>query len=780
MATLQRTTIDNTTATYLPKGTTAQRPVAPAAGMIRYNTDFKYVETYTGSSWEPYFSNKDTGNYATVVTSSGTHIQGEDAGYRTHTFFSGSHTVTPVKSGIVEVLVIAGGGGGGNHGGGGGGAGGVIYNNAYSVVAGTSYTVTVGEGGIGDTRAYTGSTSGQNSVFGTLTADGGGRGQHSGAGLAGGSGGGGSYGYVGAPVGGGAAGGAGTLGQGFAGGIGSGITGSYPAGGGGGAGGKGKNATDTAGGDGGPGLLFSISGTPTWYAGGGGGGTRSGVHGRGGIGGRADSPNENAIPNTGGGGANTSYTATNIPNRGKGARGIVIVRYRALGNPSVAQIFSEVGETTWICPAGVERAEILVVASGGGGGYSAGTGSAGGGGGAGGLLYNPSYPVLPGVKYNVTVGAGGAGATTNNTYGGNGGSSTFGFITTTGGGAAGTYCTSPYTQKVGLAGGSGGGGAGNRSLPATGGAGTAQQGNAGGDGTDGSGSDGAGGGGGAGAAGTAGTGGSATAFGGDGGIGVPSAISGTARYYAGGGGGGGAARNGDGGLGGGGYSTATVGKDGVNGTGGGGGGAGNGKGGNGGSGVVIVRYIPPVGLAGWKKPTSSNISGVLAQNNLIWKSERDTTNNYGSVIWNEIFEGDFELIASWQHNYMGVGMVYGSNVNLDQFTGYSSDGAGPYFGAIGTTGFANGVGYGFFGQYHAPVTGDGANTNNQKYYFKWARSGNTLTLQYSTTSPQGPWTNFNSSSSTTISATDKVICGCGEASNSEAEPLTFISLRTGQ
>lgn len=36
---------------YLPVGTTAQRPAAPATGMIRYNTTTSKVEYYNGSSW---------------------------------------------------------------------------------------------------------------------------------------------------------------------------------------------------------------------------------------------------------------------------------------------------------------------------------------------------------------------------------------------------------------------------------------------------------------------------------------------------------------------------------------------------------------------------------------------------------------------------------------------------------------------------------------------------------------------------------------------------------
>ena len=35
----------------MPAGTTAQRPVTPAQGMQRYNTDLGYTEIYTGAAW---------------------------------------------------------------------------------------------------------------------------------------------------------------------------------------------------------------------------------------------------------------------------------------------------------------------------------------------------------------------------------------------------------------------------------------------------------------------------------------------------------------------------------------------------------------------------------------------------------------------------------------------------------------------------------------------------------------------------------------------------------
>ena len=36
---------------YLPVGTTAQRPAAPATGQMRFNTTTGSVETYNGTSW---------------------------------------------------------------------------------------------------------------------------------------------------------------------------------------------------------------------------------------------------------------------------------------------------------------------------------------------------------------------------------------------------------------------------------------------------------------------------------------------------------------------------------------------------------------------------------------------------------------------------------------------------------------------------------------------------------------------------------------------------------
>jgi uncharacterized repeat protein (TIGR02059 family) len=91
-----------------------------------------------------------------------------------------------VPSGVTEVgvVIVAGGGGGGTSYGGGGGAGGVIFSDLatspYSVTASSRISVTTGAGGVGGSGNVSCSTmtgsNGSNSVFGTLTAKGGGGG----------------------------------------------------------------------------------------------------------------------------------------------------------------------------------------------------------------------------------------------------------------------------------------------------------------------------------------------------------------------------------------------------------------------------------------------------------------------------------------------------------------------------------------------------------------------------------------------------------------------------
>jgi hypothetical protein len=226
----------------------------------------------------------------------------------------------------VDYLVVAGGGAGGGTtngaGEGGGGAGGLIYTTGASFDNGKTFNITVGAGGVGSTGT---GANGANSVisatgFTTVTAIGGGGGGSSTSGPSngqpGGSGGGQTY---GSPS---ATGGAGTAGQGNKGGDKAVSPSNYPGGGGGGAGAEGGQAVGSTAGNGGDGLEISITGTPTYYAGGGGAASR-GTNGTGGLGGGGNGGGANAgAANTGGGGGG----ALNSGSGGSGGSGVVIIR----------------------------------------------------------------------------------------------------------------------------------------------------------------------------------------------------------------------------------------------------------------------------------------------------------------------------------------------------------------------------------------------------------------------------------------------------------------------
>lgn len=236
----------------------------------------------------------------------------------------------------VEVLVVAGGGAGAFTGSG-GGAGGVLYNANFPVAAGSSYTATVGAGGFG--APFANGQAGANSVFGSLTAFGGGGGvtHGSSAGQNGGSGGGAAQVYTAGTS---CSPGLGTDSQGFMGGQTPIGVNDWPGGsaGGGGAGGPGQRggANIQGYGNGGIGRFFpqfaSIGGSPAgWFGGGGGGGEVS--HGfitEGGLGGGGtgtpDAAGSNGVANTGGGGAGGGYSGPYFQG-GNGGSGIIIVRY---------------------------------------------------------------------------------------------------------------------------------------------------------------------------------------------------------------------------------------------------------------------------------------------------------------------------------------------------------------------------------------------------------------------------------------------------------------------
>jgi hypothetical protein len=283
---------EDTSSLNLPKGTTAQRPSSPVAGMVRENTDDNVIEYYNGTEWKQVLSSTE-----------------------------------PI---LVEYLVIAGGAGGSSNGGG-GGAGGYLTSTNYSLNSSTQYTITVGAGGAarimpGDYQLP--GADGSNSVFDTITTIGGGGGaSNADNARQGGSGGG-----AGATPSGTNNGGAGTSAQGFAGGNTTSSGHPYLGAGGGGASEVGGNQSSSLPGNGGDGLASSITGTSVTRAGGGGGcgGTGLGYTGPGGTGGLGGGGNggayntngTNATVNTGSGGG-ASGDATDS---GQGGSGVVILR----------------------------------------------------------------------------------------------------------------------------------------------------------------------------------------------------------------------------------------------------------------------------------------------------------------------------------------------------------------------------------------------------------------------------------------------------------------------
>jgi Concanavalin A-like lectin/glucanases superfamily len=244
----------------------------------------------------------------------------------------------------IEYLVVAGGGGGGATIAGGAGAGGLLQGLA-PITAGQSITVTVGAGGTGTPTTgqagYGATGHGANSVFGSITAIGGGVGTYDGGPsndyfANGGSGGG--AGRTGRNA------GLGIAGQGNSGGTAPGLDGTGA--GGGGAGSQGVSASTVTAGNGGSGIASTISGTLTAYAGGGGGGIRCGlgnpitsVVGVGGTGGggcgSVSAVATAGTANTGGGGGGGGYNGT-YWGGGNGGSGIVIISYPDTYNAPVS------------------------------------------------------------------------------------------------------------------------------------------------------------------------------------------------------------------------------------------------------------------------------------------------------------------------------------------------------------------------------------------------------------------------------------------------------------
>lgn len=260
-------------------------------------------------------------------------IETTDGDFKIHTFTGdGDFIISSAPPGsLVEYLMVAGGGAGGGAtmagAGGGGGGGGGVLTGTKNVFA-TTYPVVVGDGGI----AGPGIGKGDDSTFGGFTAEGGGYGAYSNGGSSkdggdGGSGGGNTAALL--P-------GIGTPGQGNNGGTAI-PSGSLRASGGGGASAPGQAGQNAgSGGNGGDGVLSTISGAAVHYAGGGGGGVETMIAGPGNGGNGGGGPGSelgngiSGTPNTGGGGGGSAagFPGANETTGGAGGKGIVILRYQ--------------------------------------------------------------------------------------------------------------------------------------------------------------------------------------------------------------------------------------------------------------------------------------------------------------------------------------------------------------------------------------------------------------------------------------------------------------------
>ena len=277
----------------------------------------------------PFPANVQVGSRAEITDTRKMYHKAEE--YKVHSFTSGG-TFAVTGSGDVEYLVVGGGGGGFTHGtavGSAGGAGAFRTATGFGVTA-QSYSITVGAGGAV-------STQGNDSIFSTITSNGGAEGvtvntngatngnaSGSGAGSGGGAntgGAGGTYGNNGgnthsaywySSAGGG---GSSTVGGNSSGGV-----------------NNGDGASSAVAGNGGDGTSSSITGSAVTYSAGGGGATydttgtkgTGGSSGIGGDGGGSGVTNGTAgDANTGSGGGGCTYSGAG----GTGGSGIVIIKY---------------------------------------------------------------------------------------------------------------------------------------------------------------------------------------------------------------------------------------------------------------------------------------------------------------------------------------------------------------------------------------------------------------------------------------------------------------------
>ena len=324
--------------------------VAANGSLAKYNLVDQTVDSFEDAS------GVDTGSSTAgfrITTGNKYYVGATNSGVATQVDYMASSTFNAPAGGVLDgtaqVLAVAGGGGGGLQGGGGGGAGGVVYHATFPVTASQAYTVTIGAGGQGHGTGGVYGEDGEDTKFGGVTAQGGGRGGDGTANLANDGGSGGAPGYDAQVT---------TVGVGTQpaftasqaiGGVGygnnsgqarsdSGSSQYYGGGGGGGSAVGGDADSGGNAGDGGNGydattVFGTVGGASGIFAGGGGGGCHqsfAGTVGSGGTGGgaagtRTGSGLSHGTANTGGGGGGCG-----AGDAGSGGSGFAAIKYTPL------------------------------------------------------------------------------------------------------------------------------------------------------------------------------------------------------------------------------------------------------------------------------------------------------------------------------------------------------------------------------------------------------------------------------------------------------------------
>jgi hypothetical protein len=281
---------------------------AVISNLINGDSITYYVNSQFSNKQSPYIVDN-------VIITSSVNISGSYLPYSLYAF-TGNGTIRSNLDISVNYVVVGGGGGGGygcsigsKNCGGDGGGGGCVITGSFMMIANTTYTITIGNGGFGGNATFFDGKKGGNSTISgsgltTVTAVGGNGGTAPGSGSV-------------------------TV----AGGVGA---------SGGGSGGIGANNSTTiqnspaiCGSVGTTGSIIGLSNTFTWYYGGGGGGGTSGsdVHtfptspgiAYGGADYRKGGNGNSGTNNTGGGGGGAGPTSGSRYNGGSGGSGIVLI-----------------------------------------------------------------------------------------------------------------------------------------------------------------------------------------------------------------------------------------------------------------------------------------------------------------------------------------------------------------------------------------------------------------------------------------------------------------------